>query len=40
MSELIGRHAIGETVKLLVLSTGSDKAEKFREVAIVLKAAP
>jgi serine protease Do len=35
MSELIGRHAIGETVKLLVLS-----GDKFREVAIVLKAAP
>lgn len=44
MSELIGRHAIGETVKLLVLSgawSGPDKTpEKFREVAIVLKAAP
>lgn len=35
MSELIGRHAVGETVKLLVLS-----ADKFREVSIVLKAAP
>src|SRR5205823_9095439 len=35
MSELIGRHAIGEPVKLLVVS-----GEKFREVAIVLKAAP
>lgn len=41
MSDLIGRHAVGETVKLLVLSGGgADNAGKFREVAIVLKAAP
>jgi serine protease Do len=35
MAELISKHAVGETVKLLVLSQ-----EKFREVAVVLKSAP
>jgi serine protease Do len=35
LSEAIGKHAVGETVKLLVFGAG-----KFREVAVVLKAAP
>jgi serine protease Do len=35
MAELIGKHAVNETVKLLVLSS-----EKFREVVIILKPAP
>jgi S1-C subfamily serine protease len=35
LSELIGKHAVGETVKLLVFGQG-----KFREVPVVLRAAP
>jgi S1-C subfamily serine protease len=35
LSEAIGKHAVGDTVKLLVFGQG-----KFREVAVVLKAAP
>jgi serine protease Do len=35
LAELIGKHAIGETVKLLVLD-----GEKLRELAIVLRAPP
>lgn len=35
LSELIGKHAVGDTVKLLVFGQG-----KFREVPVVLRAAP
>jgi len=35
LSEAIGKHAVGDTVKLLVFGQG-----KFREVAVVLRAAP
>jgi serine protease Do len=35
LSEVIGKHAVGDTVKLLVFGQG-----KFREVPVVLRAAP
>lgn len=35
LAELIGKHAVGDTVKLLVFGQG-----KFREVPVVLRAAP
>ena len=47
LSEAIAKHGVGETVKLLILGeqaaeagAGSEPASAFREVAVVLRAAP